>query len=284
MKYGFISEHVNQFSVGLLCEVLLVSRSGYYNWLYRKPSKREQANKFLDEQIKVVYMENKQRYGAPRITRALHSKSVLCSHTRVERRMKVMGLKAVAKRKFKVTTDSSHKHPVFDNILARDFKTTMINQKWVGDITYVATDEGWLYLAVIIDLHSRSVIGWSMNKRMKKDLVCDALVMALFKRKFPQGVIVHSDRGGQYCSGKYKKIIKNNNLIDSMSRKGNCWDNAIAESFFHTLKVELTHNNRYSTRDEARQSIFQYIEGYYNRIRMHSAIDYRAPYEVECAV
>lgn len=229
-------------------------------------------------------MQHKQRYGSPRITRALQAQSISCSHTRVERRMKEMGLKAVATRKFKVTTDSEHSNPVFKNVLNRDFSTTAVNQKWVGDITYVATDEGWLYLAVIIDLHSRAVIGWSMSKRMKKDLVCDALLMALFKRKFPKDVVVHTDRGSQYCSKKYREIIKNNQLIGSMSRKGNCWDNAIAESFFHTLKTELIHVNRYVTRADARQSIFQYIEGYYNQKRMHSAIDYKTPIEVECAV
>ena len=165
----------------------------------------------------------------------------------------------------------------------RNFYTTSVNQKWVGDITYIRTDAGWMYLAVVIDLHSRAVIGWSMDKRMKKALVCNALLMALFKRKFPKNVIIHSDRGSQYCSNQYRKIIENCKLIGSMSRKGNCWDNAIAESFFHTLKVELIHENRYKTREEARQSIFQYIEGYYNQKRLHSSIDYRTPIEVECA-
>ena len=196
--------------------------------------------------------------------------------------MKVLNLKALAKKEFKVTTDSEHSKPVFENILNRDFNTTQINQKWAGDITYIATDEGWLYLAVIIDLHSRAVIGWSMNKRMTKQLVCDALIMALFKRKFPKNIIVHTDRGSQYCSNKYRTIIKNNKLIGSMSRKGNCWDNAISESFFHTLKVELVHQQKYLTRQEAKSSIFQYIEGYYNPKRMHSSIDYKTPNEVEC--
>jgi transposase InsO family protein len=263
--------------------VFEVSSSGYYDWLSRPASKQAQANKTLDEKIKDIYMKNKQRYGSPRITRALKAESIPCSHTRVERRMNQLGIKAIAKRKFKVTTDSTHNNPVFENILNRDFTTTALNQKWVGDITYVPTDEGWLYLAVIIDLHSRSVVGWSMSKRMKKDLVCDALLMALFKRKFPKNVIVHSDRGTQYCSKKYRAIIEQNKLIGSMSRKGNCWDNAIAESFFHTLKTELVHQHRYETRAEAKQSIFQYIEGYYNLTRMHSAIDYKTPFEVELA-
>ena len=196
--------------------------------------------------------------------------------------MRIMDLKAVAKRKFKVTTDSEHTKPVFENILNRDFKTTDVNQKWAGDITYVSTAQGWLCLAVIIDLHSRAVIGWSMSDRMTKQLVCNALLMALFNRKFPKGVIVHTDRGSQYCSKSYRSIMANNKLIGSMGRCGNCWDNAISESFFHTLKVELIHQNQYVTRDQALRSIFQYIEGYYNKKRMHSSIDYKTPYEVEC--
>lgn len=194
-----------------------------------------------------------------------------------------MGLMAVAKKKFKVTTDSEHSLPIYNNILNRNFLATAINQKWACDITYIRTEEGWLYLAVVIDLYSRAIVGWSMNKRMKKALVCDALTMALFRRKFPKQVIVHSDRGSQYCSLQYQQLLKDYRLIGSMSRKGNCWDNAIAESFFHTLKVELVHNCTYKTREEAKLSLFQYIEGYYNQIRMHSAIDYKTPFEFECA-
>lgn len=228
-------------------------------------------------------MKNHQRYGSLRITRALNNQGIPCSHTRVERRMKHLGLQAIAKRKFKVTTDSAHCLPIFDNILNRDLMTTGINQKWVSDITYIATNHGWYYLAVVIDVHSRSVIGWAMSRRINKDLVCNALLMALFKRKFPKNVIVHSDRGSQYCSKKYRAIIQENYLVGSMSRKGNCWDNAVAESFFHTLKIELIRSKPYQTHQHARQAIFQYIECYYNRNRMHSAIDYRTPFEVEYA-
>lgn len=283
MKYGFIQEQQHKFSVVILCEVLSVSRSGYYDWLCHKPGKRELANQKLDRNIKIIFDQHKQRYGSPRITRVLKAQNEDCSDTRVARRMKAMNLKAIAKKKFKVTTDSNHQNPVFDNILNRDFGTTSINQKWASDISYIYTQEGWMYLAVVIDLHSRAVIGWSMDKTMKSQLVCDALMMALFKRKFPQGVIVHSDRGSQYCSKHYRNIIKNYKLIGSMSRKGNCWDNAIAESFFHTLKVELVHENCYQTRAIAKQSIFEYIECYYNQKRWHSAIDYRAPIELELA-
>lgn len=265
-----------------MCECLGVSRSGYYAYLNHQPSNRALSNNQLDKKIKEIYMAHKKRYGAPRITKELLAKGVACSHTRVERRMQAMGLYAIAKKKFKVTTDSNHKSPVFDNVLNRDFTTTAINQKWVSDITYIPTTEGWLYLAVVIDIHSRAIIGWAMSNRMKKQLVCDALTMALFKRKFPKNIIVHSDRGSQYCSYKYRNIINTNKLTGSMSRRGNCWDNAIAESFFHTLKVELVQENNYVTRYLAKQSIFQYIEGYYNLKRMHSAIDYKAPIEVEC--
>lgn len=283
MKYVFIREHGKQFSITLMCELFKVSRSGFYSFITTPQSLRHQANQELDRKIKDVYNQHKKRYGAPRITRTLQAENETCSHTRVARRMKTMGLVAVAKKKFKVTTDSEHNLPVYNNILNRDFSTMAINQKWACDITYVRTEGGWLYLAVVIDLYSRAVIGWSMSNRMKKALVCDALMMALFKRKFPKNVIVHSDRGSQYCSIKYQNILKDYRLIGSMSRKGNCWDNAIAESFFHTLKVELIHECVYKTSEQARQSIFQYLEVYYNKSRMHSAIGYNTPFEFECA-
>jgi putative transposase len=282
VKYVFIQEHCCEHSVALMCHLFSISRSGYYAWLDGTPSKREIANQRLDEEIASVFTDNKSRYGSPRITRELNKNGIDCNHKRVAKRMRIMDLKAVAKRKFKVTTDSAHTKPIFENILNRDFKTTDVNQKWADNITYVSTAQGWLYLAVIIDLHSRAVIGWSMSDRMTKQLVCNALLMALFNRKFPKGVIVHTDRGSQYCSKRYRSIMANNKLIGSMSRRGNCWDNAISESFFHTLKVELIHQNQYVTRDQAQRSNFQYLEGYYNKKRMHSSIDYKTPYEVEC--
>jgi putative transposase len=283
VKYGFIKEFSKQFSVAIMCALFNVSRSGYYSFVKRAVSKRELANKELDAKIKSIYNQHKKRYGVPRITRVLQGQNEPCSHTRVARRMQAMGLAALAKKKFKVTTDSEHNLPIYKNHLGRDFSATAINQKWACDITYIRTQEGWLYLAVVIDLYSRAVIGWSMNKRMKKNLVCDALSMALFRRKFPKEVIVHSDRGSQYCSLQYQQLLQQNRLIGSMSRKGNCWDNAIAESFFHTLKVELTHNYCYQTREQAKLSVFQYIEGYFNQQRIHSALDYKAPFEFECA-
>lgn len=283
MKYEFIADHQGQFAIAVCCDVLRVSRSGYYDWRKRKPSNQELSNRDLDARIKALFVQHKQRAGSPRITPDLQAEGFSCSENRVARRMKHLGLRALAKRKYKVTTDSEHNKPLYDNKLNRDFTTTDINQKWAQDITYIHTQEGWLYLAVVLDLHSRAVIGWSMNKRMKASLVCDALTMALRRRNYPSNVLVHSDRGSQYGSKRYRKLIENYRLIGSMSRKGNCWDNAIAESFFHTLKVELVQQQFYLTRLMAKQSLFHYIESYYNRQRRHSAIGYNFPMQFEMA-
>jgi putative transposase len=254
-----------------------IERSGYYAWLKRKPGKRKLSNEQLDKKIAETFNAHKSRYGAIRITDELCDAGERCSKNRVARRMKSLGLKAKGKKKFKITTDSKHNLPVALNLLNRDFSATAPNQKWVGDISYVWTDEGWMYLAVVIDLYSRAIIGWSMQPTMSRQLVCDALIMALWRRGFPKGVIFHSDRGSQYCSHDYQKLLKQYNFICSMSRKGNCWDNAIAESFFHSIKTELIYTERYATREIAKQSIFQYIEVYYNRVRRHSALGSIAP-------
>lgn len=271
------------FTIRLMCSVLKISKSSFYSWSKNRANSYTKANKKLDVHIKAIFNEHKGRYGAPRITRALKASKLQCSHNRVAKRMQILNLKALARRKFKVTTDSDHKLPVFNNIMGRDFNASAINQKWCSDITYISTKEGWLYLAVIIDLFSRAIIGWSMSTSLKKELACDALTMALFRRKFPRNVIVHSDRGSQYCSLEYRKMLNNHGLVGSMSRKGNCWDNSPSESFFHTLKVELVEERVFSDRDEAKQQIFSYIEGYYNNKRMHSSIDYKTPHEMECA-
>lgn len=283
MKYEFIKAHQDCFAVEVCCQLFGVSRSGYYAWHDRPLSKRALANQALDAKIHYLFNQHRERAGSPRITQDLRAANEYCSENRVARRMQALGLRALAKRKFKVTTDPSHTNPVYKNILDRQFDTTGVNQKWAGDITYIRTAEGWLYLAVVLDLHSRAVIGWSMSKRMKAALVCDALLMALRNKGFPQGVIIHSDRGTQYCSKQYRRMIERYQLIGSMSRKGNCWDNAISESFFHTLKVELIHQHRYVSRAAAQQSVFRYIEGYYNRKRRHSSIGYRYPIQIEMA-
>ena len=261
-----------------------IDRSGYYAWLKREPSQRSQANDALDKKIIDIFKGHHGRYGAPRITSELLEQGETCSKNRVASRMQHLGLKAKGKKKFKMTTDSSHHLPVAPNLLNRDFTATSPNQKWCGDITYVWTDEGWMYLAVVIDLYSRTVVGWSMQSTMSRQLVCDALMMALWRRGFPRGVLFHSDRGSQYCSHEYQKMLKMYGLISSMSRKSNCWDNAVAESFFNSLKTELIYTQRYATREIAKQSIFQYIEVYYNRIRRHSAIGSIAPevFENQC--
>lgn len=264
--------------------MLSVERSGYYAWLKQKPSKRQQENDALDKKIITIFKSHKSRYGAPRITDELHEKNEICSKNRVARRMIHLNLRAKAKKKFKVTTDSKHNLPVAPNLLNRNFIAHAPNQKWCGDITYVWTDEGWMYLAVVIDLYSRAVIGWSAQPTMSRELVCDALMMALWRRGFPRNVLFHSDRGSQYCSGDYQKMLKHYGFICSMSRKANCWDNAVAESFFHSFKTELIYTERYATREIAKQSIFQYLEVYYNRVRRHSAIGSVSPvvFENQC--
>lgn len=281
MKYAFIKSNEQCFNVSLMCEYLGVSRSSYYDWCKHPISRREATNQKLDEAITSVFQLHKGKYGSPRITQDLKCEDIDCSENRVARRMKIMELKAKGRRKYKATTDSGHQMPVFANVLDRDFTATAPNQKYVSDITYIWTQEGWLYLCVFIDLYSRSIIGWSMNKSMNKDLVCNALIMALWRRGFPRGVIVHSDRGSQYASKKYRQLLQTNGLIGSMSRKGNCWDNACAESFFRTLKVEHIYDYNYETRDKAKQSIFEYIEAYYNKIRRHSTIGYYTPEQFE---
>ncbi len=257
--------------------MLKIERSGYYAWLKRKPGKRHLANQVVDTKVVSLFAAHQGRYGAPRLTKELKSQGENCSQNRVARRMKQLHLQAKTKRKFKVTTDSKHHLPVAPNVLNRHFNASGPNQKWVGDISYIRTQEGWLYLAIIIDLYSRAVIGWSLQSTLSRQLVCDALMMALWRRGFPRGVLFHSDRGSQYCAHDYQLLMKQYGFICSMSRKGNCWDNSVAESFFHSLKTELVYNNRYTTREEAKQSLFYYIEVYYNRVRRHSTLGLIAP-------
>jgi transposase InsO family protein len=281
MKYVAIKENENTFKVKMMCRALLVSRSGYYGWRNHPTSLRTQKNRLLDTEIKKQFELEKGRAGAPRVTKQLKKKGVTCSHNKVAKRMRILGLRAKAAKKFKATTNSKHSLPIAPNLLKQDFNATHPNQKWVSDITYIWTEEGWLYLAVIVDLYSRMVVGWSMSERMTSTLVCDALKMALFRRGMPRGVILHSDRGSQYCSHEYQKIIKEQHLICSMSKKGDCYDNAAMESWNHSLKVEAIHGERFLTRDSAKNYVFEYIEVYYNRYRLHSKIGYLTPAEFE---
>jgi len=258
-----------------------VPKTIYYAWVSTPFSKRQKQTEDLDEMIKVIFYEHKCRYGSTRIAIELKARGVPCTRFRVSERMRALNLIPKARRKFKATTDSNHKKPVAKNILLQDFTATSPNQKWLTDITYIQTQEGWLYLCVFLDLYSRSIIGWSMSDNLKASLVEDALAMALFRRKFPSDVIVHSDRGVQYCSSGYQQQLSLNSLVCSMSSVGCCYDNAAMESFFHTLKVELVHDERYETREIAKTSIVEYIECYYNRKRRHSAINYMIPAQLE---
>lgn len=276
-------EHRCDFRLSRMAAVLKVSRSGYYHWLSTrdKPSSRQRARQVRDNAVKSAFEQSKQRNGAVRIQMDLMEQGAAHNIKTIADSMKRQGLVPKAARRFTVTTDSKHKLPVAPNLLARNFTADQPNQKWAGDITYLYTSEGWLYLAVIIDLYSRSVIGWAMSTRMTADLVCDALTMALWRRHRPREVIVHSDRGSQYCSTAYRTIIDQHGLRQSMSRKGNCWDNACVESFFHSLKVEAIHDEPLMDRAEMKQAIFEYIEVDYNRTRRHSAIGYLSPENFE---
>ena len=277
MRYATIQRHEGQHAVTLMCRVLTVSRSGYYDWRHRAPSERARANAQLTADVHRVYAEHKSRAGAPRIVKQLRDEGQTVGKHRVARVMRTEGLRAKAARKYKATTNSNHSLPVAPNLLQQDFTATAPNRKWVSDITYLWTDEGWLYLAVVLDLYSRRVVGWAMSERMTASLVCDALTMALWRRKMPMGVIVHSDRGSQYCSADYQRLLLNHRLLCSMSKKGDCYDNAAMESWNHSLKVEAIHGERFITRDTVKAHVFDYIEVYYNRKRLHSRLGYLSP-------
>ena len=277
MKYAVIHSHEGQFKLRLMCRVLSVSPSGYYEWRNRAPSLAEQQRVLLDVQVQVAFAAEKGRAGSPRVVRELNKQGHRCCRHQVARSMRRQGLRAKAARKFKATTNSNHSLPVAPNLLQQDFSAEGPNQKWVSDITYIPTDEGWMYLAVVVDLYSRRVVGWSMSARMTATLVCDALRMAIFNRHRPRGVIVHSDRGSQYCSKEHRKLLDESGMICSMSARGNCYDNAAMESWNHSLKVEAIHGERFNTRDAARVHVFDYIEVYYNRQRLHSRLGYLSP-------
>jgi transposase InsO family protein len=268
--------------VALLCRVLGVSRSGFYAWRSRGPSAAEVRREELAEQITAIHAEVKGRYGSPRIHAELVARGMTCCVNMVARVMREAGIAAKTTRKFRQTTDSNHALPVAENLLDREFDPDEPDASWVADVTYIPTREGWLYLAVVEDLFSRMVVGWSMDATMTSRLVVDALEMALSRRlKGPSGLIAHSDRGSQYASEHYQRRLKEERIGCSMSRRGNCWDNAPMESFFASLKKELVHHEDYATREAAKASIFEYIEAFYNRVRRHSSLGYVAPAEYE---
>ncbi|EHZ2755050.1 IS3 family transposase [Vibrio vulnificus] len=277
--YEFMLEHLLSFSIVRMAKVFGVSRSGFYYWVKHrhKAIQHEAIRQKLDTKVKEAFDNSKGRDGSRRIQKELSESGDNYNVKTIAASMKRQDLTPKAARKFKCTTDSKHQMPVAPNLLAQNFSASAPNEKWAGDITYIATSEGWLYLAV----YSRQVIGWSMDTRMTATLVCDALSMALFRRGFPEQVIVHSDRGSQYCSKDYRDLITAYNLKQSMSRKGNCWDNACIESFFHSMKVEAIQYEPIMTREQMRQTIFEYIEVDYNRTRRHSALGYLSPVNFE---
>lgn len=281
MKYAVIAANAREFAVRMMCRVLAVSASGYYAWAARTPGPREQARAELDKQVAELFHAEKQRAGSPRLTRRLKAQGHRAGRHQVAHSLRRQGLRAKAARKYKATTNSNHRLPVAPNLLQQEFSAQRANQKWVSDITYVATDEGWLYLAVILDLFSRAIVGWAMSDRMNAALTCNALRMALFRRHRPRGVIVHSDRGSQYCSREYRRLLRENGLICSMSAKGDCYDNAAMESWNHSLKIEAVHGERFVTRAQAQCQLFDYIEAYYNRQRLHSSLGYLSPAQFE---
>lgn len=275
----FIRDHREEFPISLMCEVIGVSRGGYYSWLRRPESKRGIEDRKLKIEIRSIHAESKRIYGSPKVYEELKDRGIRCSLKRVTRLMREDGLYAKTTKKFKATTNSRHSRPVAENILERKFNQDAPNKAWVSDITYIPTREGWLYLSTVIDLYSRSVVGWGMKERMTTQLVTDAFNMALMKRTPP--LIHHSDRGSQYASDEFQKLLREHGVQCSMSGKGNCYDNAVAESFFGTLKKELVYFEDYKTRDEAKRSIFEYIEIFYNRKRRHSSLGYKSPVEFE---
>ena len=284
MKYAWIKEQGDLYSVTRMCRQLGVSRTGYCQWRTRPASERSMANAALDARVAAIHAGTKRSYGRPRIVRDLRAQGVRVSHERVRNSLKRQGLRPAYQRPYRVTTDSAHNQPIAPNGLNRRLDGWQVNQAWVADITYIATDEGWLYLACVMDLASRKIVGWSMSERMKADLVCQALNSAYWRRKPPAGLIMHSDRGSQYASDQHRKLIKDYRMIQSMSRRANCWDNAVMESFFKTLKVERVHTMRYDTRALAKLDIVNWIEGFYNQTRLHSSIGYQTPVNAELSL
>ena len=285
MRYAFIEAHRERWPIAVQCAVLQVSRSGYYAWRKRPPSARARRWEELTQRIRAIHEQpHHDVYGAPRVHRELLAQGQVCNRKTVARCMKSAGIQARTVKRFRVTTtDSKHSHPVAANMVDREFSPSEKNQTWVADITYIPTDEGWLYLAAVEDLFSRKIVGWSMSERIDSRLVVDALQMALQRELPGNDLVAHSDRGVQYASEHYQRLLSQHGITCSMSRKGNCWDNAPMETFFATLKKELVHHERYKTREQARQSLFEYIEVFYNRVRRHSALGYQSPLKFEQA-
>lgn len=281
MRYAFVAQHANRFQITRLCSVLGVSRRGYYDWLNRPESARSISDRALLIEIRRVFLEYRQAYGAPRIHEVLRDEGQSCGLNRVARLMNVANIVPKAVRKFKVTTDSRNTIKPAKNLLKRQFTAEKPNEKWVADVTFIPTREGWLYFAGVLDLNSRRIVGWSTSNKLNSQLAQRALSYAIDARKPPKGLLVHSDRGAEYAAKNYQELLRSNHMVCSMSRLGNCWDNAVMESFFHSMKTELVHHEDYRTRSDATASLFEYVELFYNRRRKHSHIDYQSPVEFE---
>ena len=277
MRFQFIEDHRDELPVTRMCKALNVSPSGFYAWRSRPLSAREMANRKLVKKIEAVYYDSYETYGSPRVYHELKSQDVACSENRVARLMRLRGLRAKQVRRYKTTTKRNKRHPVAPNLLKRDFRADRPDHKWLTDITYIPTQEGWLYLAVILDLYNRGIVGWAMSERMTSALTIRALQMAIRERRPGGGLIHHSDQGSQYTDGTYQALLKDHGIQASMNGVGTWYDNAPMESFFGTLKSELVHHRVYHTRDEARPDLFFYIEAFYNRRRRHSSLDYLSP-------
>lgn len=281
MKYKFIIVNRKEFRVGKMCKVLNVSRSGYHNYVKRRYSRRENDEIIILEKIKEIHKNSRGLYGSPRIYQELRKRGLKINKKRVVRIMQKYGIRAKTRKKFKKTTNSNHNNPIAKDLLGQNFKSRESNKIWVSDITYIRTREGWLYLSCILDLYSRMIVGWQIDRRQTSSLVTEAIGSALAKRGKHPGLIFHSDQGSQYASEAVRDILRDSQMVQSMSRKGNCYDNAVMESFFHTLKNELVSFETFTTREEAKMKIFDYIEIYYNRQRIHSSINYFTPVEYE---
>jgi putative transposase len=277
VSYAFIRDHVACFPVSVMCEVLEVSRSGYYDWAARPESTWAAADRALAAEIRTAHAASRGRYGSPRVHAELRAHGRRVGRKRIARLMRAMGLSAGRKRRFRRTTDSGHAFPIAPNLLGRDFTAAAPNHVWLADLTYIWTAQGWLYLGVVLDLFSRRVVGWAMAEHLGHDLALAALDMAIARQRPARGLVHHSDRGVQYAAHDYRRRLGEYGMLCSMSRKGDCWDNAPMESFYATLKGELVEQQDYLTRDEARADVFQYVEGWYNRCRLHSAIGYLTP-------
>jgi len=281
VRFAFIAAEKAHFPVTIMCRLLAVSRAGFYAWRRRPVAARTRQDQVLAAAIATIYAEHHGRYGSPRVHAELRERGQRSGRKRIARLMRAQKLHARPRRRYRATTDSRHTLPISPNLLARRFSVTRPNTAWVTDMTYLWTPQGWLYLAVIIDLFSRRVVGWSMSERLDRKLALDALHMALAQRRPSHGLIHHSDRGSQYASGDYQQLLAQHGLCGSMSRRGDCWDNAVAESFFASLKLELVYQVQWQSRADARTAIFEYLELFYNRRRRHSSLGYLSPVEFE---